>query len=88
MLCVPQVPSQSAGWRDGALSGPEAGNRSAEEETGRAGRETHGQDPGAVQVSSVKKVQSSFPKVQTGTSLPHINSECNTVEFLLRLTAE
>lgn len=56
MLCVPKVPSQFAGWRDGALSGPEAGNRSAEEETGRAGRETHCQNPGAVQVSSVKKV--------------------------------
>lgn len=45
-----QVSPQSAGRRDGALGGPEAGNRSAEEEAGGTGGETHGQDPGTVQV--------------------------------------
>lgn len=49
-VCSVQVSSQSAGRGDGALGGPEAGNRSAEEEAGRAGGETHGQGPGAGQV--------------------------------------
>lgn len=66
MPCVRQVSAQSAGWRDGTLSGPEAGDRCAEEETGRAGGETHGQDPGAVQVKS--PVMLSSPKAQTETS--------------------
>lgn len=57
MLCVRQVSAQSAGWRDGTLSGPEAGDRSAEEESGRAGRETHCQDPGTVQVNTMNKAQ-------------------------------
>lgn len=46
-----QVSSQSAGWGDGALSRPEAGNRSAEEEAGRTGREALSEGPGAGQVT-------------------------------------
>lgn len=55
-LCVWQVSSQSAGWGDGALSRPQAGNWTAEEEAGRAGGETHSQGPGTGQVTYSSRV--------------------------------